>query len=563
MLLTQEGLKQVSKLRALSPTVAAAYIMEATEVASKVLTNGGKVVPYVAYLSQQDLPDHLAADFSFIHSLFAHFEEPLPSEIAGRLPDNIKRLTEFVWNVHRAYRVSLERFPGLTESWKAFTSTILLPLLRQTVNQGSGVLMDYARDLVALVQQPVFFQETPKFKEALSALVERYFRPLPPLETLAQPHHVPHADLEPPTYEREPGPPVPPEPIQNAESLLANTNLLDAVLDNLRRFVQLQEEINSGVTIETPNTRVEQYAHRVEQVYELKPRVLPTLANDSSYVFFVTHPRQSAIRHYAELVNVVKEPINALRKIAENAIRSDLTRELSSSGRLNTHLLPKALAANISPFMRIEPEEERSLHLVVLVDESGSMGTSIYGLTDISQGRSGEPFLGAASGVASNRAFLAKLTSIILYEGLKNADVRMQFFGYGDTALPPPLDELGNHEYVRELVLPYALATITHKSNNGDLSALSHAFGVLCASPAKHRVVIYLADGEISSSRLVEAFRKVTSSGIKVYWLDLSGRKRPYSSSALAAARRFVVNTFDDVLKAIQAIFEEVAEWYM
>ncbi len=569
MLLTKEGLEQVSRLRKYSPTLAAAYVMSATETAAKVLT-GDKVVPQVAYF-ESDLKDDLATDFAFVHSLFAYLNESLPEEIASRLPPNVLNLVKFVWTVHSAILQSQAKYPGLRPVWDLFKTHILVKVLNDNIGNARGTLYDFARDLTALVDQPVFLEEG--FKDELLKLIDKHFAPPPPLQRLisevAATEKIPTTSGSPeerpdkPTSGTEESsraqrsePPV--IQVQQTESV-SPEDLLERMLQQLDRYVRLQEEIAAGNNIETPEITSQRQAPAVEQVYELGVRVLPTLSGNNSYVFFKTPITTSAVKQYGELVDHLQTYIKALRRIAENAIRSDIRMDFSTSGRINTHLLPKALTMGLSPFVRVEADDDKSLHIVMLIDESGSMNTYVPLGTGVERQRSGNPLLGAASGIAANRATLAKYTAIILNEGLKNSDTRLEAFGYANTRLPEPMDSL-DLPYVRSLPGP-ALATITATSDNADLAALSHAYSILKVSPSRNRVIIYLADGEIRSDALVTAFDKVLSSGIHVFWLDLSGRDGPRNSS-LAPAKRYVIRNFQNVLNAMEDILRTISEWY-
>jgi hypothetical protein len=542
-----------------------------------VLT-GDKIIPQVAYL-ESNLPDDLATDFAFVHSLFAYLNESLPEEIASRLPRNVLNLVKFVWTVHAAILQSQARYPGLRPVWDLFKTHVLVKVLNDTIGNARGVVYDFARDLTALVDQPVFLEEG--FKDELMKLIDKHFAPPPPLQQLisevavaSSPEEIPTASdsvenyipeerpdkLTPGTEEADrterTEPPV--VQVQQIESV-SPEDLLERMLEQLDRYVRLQREIAAGNSIETPEMTSQRQAPMVEQVYEMSVRVLPTLSGDKSYTFFKTPITTSATKQYGELVDQLQTYIKGLRRIAENAIRSDIRMDFSTSGRINTHLLPKALTMGVSPFVRVEADEDKSLHIVMLVDESGSMGTYVPLATGVERQRSGNPLLGAASGIAANRATLAKYTAIILNEGLRNSDTRLEAFGYANTRLPEPMDSL-DLPYVRSLQGP-ALATITSTADNADLAALSHAYSILKASPSRNRVIIYLADGEIQSHDLVEAFDKVLSSGIHVFWLDLSGRDGPRNSS-LAPAKRYVIRNFQHVLNAMEDIFRTISEWY-
>ncbi len=148
-----------------------------------------------------------------------------------------------------------------------------------------------------------------------------------------------------------------------------------------------------------------------------------------------------------------------------------------------------------------------------------------------------------------------------MYESIRTV-ARTDFFGYASEELPEPLNTNGAVYYVRKFTLPYALASITHTSGNADLQALHMALSVLKTSSAKHKIIVYLADGEISGRLLEDALKRAINLGIKVYWFDLSGHTHDRRSSALSILPRFPITSFDGALKALEAIWHQLEEWY-
>lgn len=573
-LLSKEGLQTIERSLKYSPVLAAAYITKATEVAAKVLLNRERVYPAMDYLTKKELPLDKRVDLAFIHSLFSSYSTELPKDLESY--GNLTQVLRLIWVSHSAAIMTGSLFPGLRSSWTDFLEVALVPYLqRQRAHVPSGTeklfdtLIDWVRD-----DTSVFYRDSDTFYRALKDLVDDALGirlPLDPVRSaMESPPPAPEAEANEEAEEPEEAPIEPSEPSDplQQESEPPAPDPLAFALQALEQYLQGQELLDRVYLEDIPAT-VEPDSRQhaaIDNVLRYSVQTLPTLAEDEEFVYWEVQPTQRARNQYARLAQELAPHVEHLRKLFTAVLHDDYQLELASSGRLHPHLLAKA-SLGLFPFVRLEPKEEHSLHMVFLLDESGSMNTMSSVPLSINAPSRGKDliFLGEATPVDSNRFSMAKILAVLFYEALKQADVRMEFYGYGESSLPQTI--IPSHHrsmWVRKLAdnqSPYGLASTYAFSDNGDYAALSLAYQSLRFSSAKHRLVVYLADGEIRSNRLVKAIQRILEDGIHVIWLDLSGRDYAYRDSSLAMARRYAIRTFSDAVQVLPSFLQEVASW--
>lgn len=566
-LISQEGLAHLQKLSAVSPTLSAAYLMDATKTASQILVGRTDLVPHLSYLKNPHLPFEKAVDYSFIHSLFTVYREDLPHSLLQIAPTRFTNLLNLIWNVHRAIQISEQKFPGLLSIWKSFVPDVIVSALNGALTESPH---PFYNDLLSLLEntESDFYKSSDVYQQTLIDLLNKHFSvTLPPIEQVKASNPTPTAPTTtttPVEENQEPQAARPASPVPEYVQPEQPNDLLESILNAVQQLNDLERQLEAVASPELPNFgQSDQQISEVQTLKKLRPDVLiPTIAGNQVFNSFTVPITPQAQSAYSAFYEALRPYIYQLRNKIQNIVRNELTMQTSYSGRVHSQLIPKALAANVSPFVRLETEEGTSMHLVFLIDESGSMGTTVNNLMHVELPKSRlHPLLGGPSPVASNRIHMAKLAAILFYEAAKTSDMTLDFFGYGDTLLPAPLQSISG-EFVRRFTLPYSLASISAFSGNGDLSALSQAYYTLKDSPSRHKVIVYLADGEVTSEAMVKAFDKVHAAGIRVFWLDMSGRSKPYNQSALLMARRFSITTFQDLLQAYGGILEEFMEWY-
>ena len=579
-LLSDEGLRTIERSLKYSPVLAAAYITKATEVAAKVLLNRERVYPAMDYITKRELPLDKRVDLAFIHSLFSSYSTELPKDFEGY--GNLTQVLRLIWLSHSAAIMTGSLFPGLRPSWTDFLEVALVPYLqRQRANVPSGTekLFD---TLIAWVRDDtsVFYRDSDTFYRALKDLVDDTLGirlpPDPVRSAMESPPPAPESEAneedeangddeepeEAPIRPSEPSAPAQQEPEPLAPDPLA------FALQALEQYLQGQELLERMRLEDIPATvEPDSRQHAViDNVLRYGVQMLPTLAEDEEFAYWEVQPTQRARNQYARLAQELTPHVEHLRKLFTAVLHDDYQQELASSGRVHPHLLAKA-SLGLFPFVRIEPKEEHSLHMVFLLDESGSMNTMSSVPLHITTSSSSRDliFLGEATPVGSNRFSMAKILAVLFYEALKQADVRMEFYGYGESSLPQAIVPSNRRSmWVRKLAdnqSPYGLASTYAFNDNGDYAALSLAYQSLRYSSAKHRLVVYLADGEIRSDRLVKAIHRILEDGIHVIWLDLSGRDYIYRDSSLAMARRYLIRTFSDAVQVLPSFLQEVASW--
>ncbi len=358
MLITKDGLKQVGALRNRSPVLAAAYIMNATKIAGRALI-GTEPVPHLDYFNSDTYNDEDATDFSIIHSIFAATHSELPEEIASLCrTENLRNLIGLVWLTNQAVLRSLQEFPGLISSWRKFIESVLI----QSISDNDS---EFFKELIALIRSDKFYSD---IKDALIALLTKYFGALPPtIEALQQ-------QIQ-PQPQSEFNAPLP--DVQEPESGVDPISIMEQVGQRVAASIKAANLVGN-MQVPTFGRQDRELENRIREASGYHARVGWDDARKQPYIIYDVPIRTSASRQYQAIVGSLLPTIEAFRRKAELLVRSDLKRDISYFGRLSPNLLPKSLAANVPPFTRIEPQEESEIHLVFLVDESGSMGQGLY-----------------------------------------------------------------------------------------------------------------------------------------------------------------------------------------
>lgn len=572
MLISEDGLKRVQYLLNHSPVLAAAYITTASKTAAKVLLKQDTLYPTLDYLSDNRLNLERKVDFSLLHTLFSIYAAELPEELSRY--NNLTMLLRILWMAHTASIKAVRAFPGLADTWSDFFGLVLVPKLQDMVHTvGHPKLAMVINTIVSWLKDsssPFYSEEFPK---ALKELIDREMGlelPPDPVSVIQNPEldQELYRDRKAPPAEEAQAEPEPPAPSANHQGSKAPEDPLAVAMEALERHLEGMQALNDMALTSVP--QIERSSHvssQLEAAVQYQATLFPVLSGNEEYAYWEVVPDAKAKAQYAILADFLRPHYEQLRHLFEALFHEDLERQLASTGRLHPHLLPKALSVGISPYVRIEPKEGSTLHMVFLVDESGSMSTTVSipsggldrvpGTSDISSAMLGHGFL-----LHRDRATLAKLIAIMFYEALKGADVEMSFYGYSSSSLPSTLPFPRTYSsWVRKLAdkaNPYGLASITKVSGNADYEALSHAYQELKHSGAKHRVVIYLADGEVSDENTRKALSRMLDEGIHVFWLDLSGRSRKPEDSALAPASWYPVNTYQDAVQALEKFFQEM-----
>lgn len=575
MLISKEGLKRVEYLSKHSPVLAAAYITTASKTAAKVLLKQDTLYPTLDYLSDDRLELERKVDFSLLHTLFSIYASELPEELAKY--NNLTTLLRVLWMAHTATLKAVKAFPGLAPVWSDFFGMILVPKLESMVYAVRSpklalvisTLISWLKD----TSSPFYSEE---FSKALKELIDREMGLELPPDPVAAPS--PELDQElyganpKPSFQEEEAsaeaePPAPPTEESQRQQNAAPDDPLAAAMEALERHLEGMHALNDMALTSVPQVTRSQVSDQLEAAVQYQATVFPSLSGEEEYAYWEVLPDAKAKAQYAVLADFLRPHYEQLRHLFEALFHEDLERQLASTGRLHSYLLPKAFTVGTLPYVRVEPKEGSTLHMVFLVDESGSMGTTVSipsngleqvpGTANISEALLGQGYL-----LHRDRATLAKLIAIMFYEALKTSDVEMSFYGYSSSSLPSTLPfPRSRSPWVRKLAdktNPYGLASITKVSGNADYEALSHAYQELKHSGAKHRVVLYLADGEVTDANTKNALSKMLDEGIHIFWLDLSGRSKKPKDSALAPASWYPVNTYQDAVQALEKFFREM-----